>query len=126
MVIDYYTLGCIYYDFCEYNKPIDLNLYAKNIFDTCKYLIDNEDDVEDEGGGHAHMMFALCRIFEKLVDSESYYAEKYNRLFTMIPIDSMKAIIYKGRLINKDLIDKGIEPKDLFEKPRTGGVDYYQ
>ena len=127
MIIDYYTIGTIYWDFCVYDRPIDLNRYAENIFDTCAYLMDIKDFDEIEGSGHAHSLYAMQEIFNKLINiNKSYYMEKYPVLFKVVPEENMKAVIYKSRLINKSLIDEGVTPSDLFEKPRTGGVDYWQ
>lgn len=125
MVLDYSTIGDIYWDFCVYDRRLDLNRLSNNLYETCAHLMKfNKEDIE--GNGYAHMLFAICRIFEKILKTESYYREYYPILFKVIPEDSMKAIIYKSRIVNEPLIIDGIEPKDLFELPGTGGVDYWQ
>lgn len=127
MVIDYYTVGRMYWDFCIYNRQIDLNRFAKNIYDTCAYLTNTVDSCDDiEGGGYAHILYAISSIFEKVLNTEDYHRELYPTLFENIPEEAMMVIISKSNRVNKSLIEKGITPSDLFERPRTGGVDYWQ
>lgn len=127
MVIDYYTVGRMYWDFCVYNRQIDLNRFSKNIYDTCAYLTSTIDSCDDiEGEGYAHILYAISSIFKKVLNTEDYHRELYPTLFENIPEETMKAIISKSNRVNKPLIEKGIIPSDLFERPRTGGVDYWQ
>ena len=127
MVLDYYTVGRMYWDFCVYNRQIDLNKASKNIYDTCAYLVDTVDSCDDiEGGGNAHMLYAISSIFGKVLNTEGYHRRAFPSLFENVPEDTMRAMISRSNRINKPLIEKGITPSDLFERPRTGGVDYWQ
>lgn len=116
MILDIQTIADLYFYTCEgVQYPIDLNNYADSIKDTIDFILGcSNDPLLAEESGRDDILFAIVEIL-KMVHSDPTN-KRFNKIASMIPYELYLSLDRTNNDINRELLRKGIKPKDIFIK----------